>query len=132
LPAAVTAREAIEWIEKPAYNRVYVSGVSQGVLGRVTRTGSAGDVIAQLVTDPLITASDAARQRGIAVLGDTGRQAMVTLRLPVLPETGVITPGKFVRYTEGLDERVGIVRSVNVDAGFPEVFQTLRLETHVL
>lgn len=131
LPAAVTVRESVEWVEKPAYNRVYVSGTSQGVLARVTRTGTAGDLNAQMVTDPLITAANAGRQRGLAVLGDTGRQAMVTLRLPVLAETGVITPGKFVRYVEGLDERLGIVRSTNVEAGFPQVFQTIRLETHI-
>ena len=32
----------------------------------------------------------AQRQRGIAVLADTGRQIEVSLRLPVLAETGII------------------------------------------
>lgn len=130
LPSAVTVQEGIEWTEKPDYNRVYVSGTSQGILGRITRAGTAGDLLASMVTDPLITAVNAARQRGIAILGDTGRQARVSLRLPVLPETGVITPGKFVRYNDNGNLRLGIVRGTSVDAGFPDVWQSLELETH--
>ena len=131
LPSAVTVRESTEWIDKPAYNRVFVSGQSQGILGQVTRTGSAGDLVAPMVTDPLITEVNAARQRGLSVLGDTGRQARLGLRLPVLQETGVILPGKFVRYTDGGDEMIGIVRSTNVEATSPEAWQTLEVETHV-
>jgi hypothetical protein len=46
------------------------------------------------------------------VLADVGRQAMVSLRLPVLPETGIIVPGKFVRYVDGGTTRLGLTRSV--------------------
>ncbi|MFN7817804.1 MAG: hypothetical protein ACK5OQ_16365 [Burkholderiales bacterium] len=131
LPSAVTVRESTEWIDKPTYNRVFVSGQSQGILGQVTRTGSAGDLVAPMVTDPLITQAVAARQRGIAVLGDTGRKAMLGLRLPVLQETGVILPGKFVRYTDGTDEMIGIVRGTSVEATSPEMWQTLEVETQL-
>ena len=132
VPATVMVREAIEWVEKPRYNRVYVSGTdSNGKLVRVTRTGSAGDVVAQMVSDALITHGDAGRQRGLQVLADTGRQAKVTLRLPVLPETNVIRPGQFVRYVDGATVRLGLVRGVNVDVSFPEVWQTITVETHV-
>jgi len=131
LPADVTTREAIEWVERARYNRVFVSGQQSGVLGQVTRAGTAGDVRAPMVTDALITAAAAARQRGISILGNTGRQANISLRLPVLPETGVITPGKFVRYVDAGVSRIGIVRSVSLDAGFPDVFQSIGVETHV-
>ncbi|MGH8436111.1 MAG: hypothetical protein ACRERX_16910 [Pseudomonas sp.] len=131
LPADVTTRESIEWLERPRYNRVFVSGQGQGVLGQVTRSGTAGDIVAPMVTDALITHADAARQRGLAVLGDTGRQAHLSLRLPVLEETGVIQPGKFVRYVDGGVTRIGIVRSTSVDVSMPEVFQTIGVETHV-
>ena len=83
-----------------------------------------------MVVDPLITEAVAARQRGIAVLADTGRQIEVTLRLPVLPETGVIEPGVFVEYQDGGVSRLGLVRSTSVQAGLPEVWQTLGVETH--
>lgn len=131
LPAAVTVREGIEWAERARYNRVFVSGVREGIVGQVTRTGTAGDLLAPMVTDPLITHADAARQRGRVILSNTGRVANVSLRLPVLPATGIITPGKFVRYTDGATTRLGIVRSVGVSVSMPEIWQTLGVETHV-
>lgn len=132
LPAAVTTREGIEWMDKPEYNRVYVTGQKVGVEGRVTRAGTAGDLVAQMVTDPLITHAEAARQRGISILGDTGRMAMVSLSLPVLAETGVIEVGKFVRYEDGGTIRLGIVRSTSVSVGQSAVDtrQQIVLETH--
>lgn len=130
LPSAVVTRESMAWTEKPAYNRVYVSGQAQGVLGRVTRAGTAGDIVAPMIVDQLITTAAAARQRGLPVLADTGRQVEVGLRLPVLAETGIILPGAFVQYQDGAEVRLGLVRSVGVDAGFPEVWQTLGVETH--
>lgn len=130
LPSDVTVREGIEWVEKPRYDSVYISGQQQGVLGQVTRTGTAGALLAPMLTDALITHSDAARQRGISVLSDVGRQANLSLSLPVLPETGIITPGKFVRYTDAGVNRLGIVRSTSVEAGFPVVRQTLGVQTY--
>jgi hypothetical protein len=130
LPSSLATQEGIEWVEKPEYNRVFVSGTSQGVLGQVTRTGTAGDLVAPMVTDALITQAAAARQRGLSVLADTGQQAQVRLRLPVLPETGVIEPGKFVRYEDGGDTWFGVVRSTSLDASLPELWQTIQLETH--
>lgn len=131
LPSDVTTREGIEWVEKARYNRVYASGVQQGVLGQITRQGTAGDLLAPMVTDSLITTAGAARQRGLSILSNTGRVANVSLRLPVLAETGVITPGKMVRYVDAGVTRVGIVRSVGVEVGLPEIWQNLGVETHV-
>jgi hypothetical protein len=130
LPVDTVARESLRWIDKPAYNRVFVAGQEAGVLGQVTRAGTAGDVLAPMVVDALVTQAAAARQRGIAVLSDTGRQIEVTLRLPVLPETGIIEPGAFVAYQDGGVARLGIVRSTRVEAGLPEVWQTLGVESH--
>ncbi len=130
LPVDVVARESLRWIDKPAYNRVFVAGQETGVLGQVTRTGTASDVLAPMVVDALITQAAAARQRGVAILSDTGRQVEVTLRLPVLPETGIIEPGAFVAYQDGGVARMGIVRSTHIDAGLPEVWQTPGVQSH--
>jgi len=130
LPSAVVAVEGIEWQRKAAYNRVHVSGTSAGVLGEVTRGSTAGDVVAPMVTHPLITHADAARQRGLAVLGDTGTQANISLRLPVLEETGVIKPGALVRYVDGATTRLGLVRSTAVEWAAPQLRQVLAVETH--
>ncbi|MEY2687424.1 MAG: hypothetical protein RL375_1622, partial [Pseudomonadota bacterium] len=92
LPAAVVQSEGIEWVSRPIYNRVFVSGQAGGILGQITRAGSAGDLVAPMVTDVLTTHLDAARQRALPILADTGRQALATIKLPVLDETGVIEP----------------------------------------
>ncbi|MFZ4478872.1 MAG: hypothetical protein ACOYNZ_03145 [Rhodoferax sp.] len=134
LPAASVGRESIAWSDKPSYNRVFVSGQEQGVLGQVTRQGTAGNWLAPMVTDSLITTAAAARQRGLAVLSDTGRQLAIELRLPVLPATGIIQPGAFIQYEEsgddGIHTRLGLVRSTNIEVGLPEVFQSLGVECH--
>ena len=83
-----------------------------------------------MVVDALVTNATAARQRGIAVLADTGRQIEVSLRLPVLAETGIIVPGAFVDYQDGSVSRRGLVRSTQVEAGLPEVWQTLGVQTY--
>lgn len=130
IPADVATIEGIEWADKADYNRVFVAGQASGVLGQVTRGGTAGDVIAPMVTDPLITHVDAARQRGRAILSDTGRQALVQLRMPVLGATGIIRPGALVRYTEGATIRLGLVRGVSVEHQWPELWQTIAVTTH--
>lgn len=134
LPVDAVARESLRWVEKPGYNRVFVSGQDVGVLGQVSRAGTAGDVLAPMVVDALITEAAAARQRVISVLADTGQQIEVTLRLPVLAETGIIEPGAFVEYQDGSQgstiRRLGIVRSTQVEAGMPQVWQTLGVQSH--
>ena len=130
LPVDATSRESLRWLEKPAYNRVFVSGQEVGVLGQVTKGGTAGEVLAPMVVDPLVTSAIAARQRGISILADTGRQIEVSLRLPVLVETGIILPGAFVDYQDGGVSRRGLVRSTQVQAGLPEVWQTLGVQTY--
>lgn len=135
LPADVVQKEGIAWSDKAAYNRVFVRGVQAGVVGQVTRGGTAGDLEAPMVTDPLITTAVAARQRGLPVLADVGRQAAVSLRLPVLAETGIIPPGKFVRYVDGGVTRIGLVRSTSAAIERAEdkltIWQTIGVETHV-
>lgn len=131
LPSDVTSREGIRRIRRPRYNRVFVSGQAHGILGQVTRTGTDGSIPAPMVTDALVTHADAARQRGLAILGDTGIQAHLSLRLPVLQETGIILPGKFVQYVDQGETRIGLVRGTSVDASMPEAWQTIGVETHV-
>jgi len=133
LPAAVVTTEGIEWLEKPDYNRVWVSGQEGGIVGRYTRQGTAGDRLAPTVVDALITHYDAARQRGRMILSDTGRLCMLSLRLPVLEDVKIIRPGQFVRYDEMLPVTgtdIGMVRSVSVEVAHPTTYQTITLETH--
>jgi hypothetical protein len=130
LPADLMSKEGVQYKEMPNYNRAFVSGQDQGVLGQVTRSGTAGDILAPMVVDPLITTAAAARQRGLSILGNTGRQLLHTLSLPVLGATGVIQPGAYVQYDDGEVVRTGLVRSTSVEVGSPEVLQTVQVECH--
>lgn len=130
LPEDVCSLEGIEWIDRPAYNAVWISGQEGGRRDRIRRTGSAADRYAPSVVDPLATHVDMTRARGSAILGDTGRQAHISVRLPVLPETGIIKPGKLVQYTEQGKTHLGLSRAVSLEHRFPELWQTIRIETH--
>lgn len=132
LPASAVAVEGIELLTRPDYNRVFVAGTnSAGVLGQVTRSGTAGDSVAPMVTHALTTHVNAVAQRGLAVLSDTGAQAMVSLSLQVRPETGVILPGALVRYEDGAETHLGLVRITSVNWRRPVLRQSLTLETHM-
>lgn len=127
LPVAPVALEATEWVDKPAYNRIWLGGTSTGVFGPLTRAGTAGDLVAPQVNHALITDIEAWRQRGRAELASGGRQAHLQLTLQVLPETGLILPGKFIRYLGA--PGIGIVRSTSYDWSTKR--QTIGVETHV-
>lgn len=135
LPTSVALRESVEWVDKPAYNEVYVSGQSVGVLGHVVKTGTTGGLAAQQVVDDLITHADAARQRGRAILSDTGRQQRITLSLPLNEETGLLAVGQLIDVTEGTGPsattRRGLVRGVSYTYATPKARQTVEVQTHV-
>ena len=126
LPSDVTTREGIQWSSAPAYNRIHLEGSS---FAEVTVSGEMGDVIAPSVVDPLLTAPAGWLQRARAGIGEGGRRAMVDVSLPVLPTTGIIRPGQWVSYVDGLETRLGLVRSVSVQVAMPSIIQTLSLET---
>ena len=48
----------------------------------------------------------------------------------MLPETGIIVPGKYIDYEDGSTHYTGLVRSVSVrvDEGFVE--QTISIQSH--
>lgn len=114
-------------------NAVYVSGTTQGVLAQVKRTGTAGDKLAAMVTDALITDAIAARQRGLAILGAAGKKYHVRLELPVLTglnQPGVLDVGQLVQVNATTPWR-GRVQSVSVSAKRPSIRQTITLERHL-
>lgn len=134
LPTDAVLREGVEWGEKPAYNEVYVSGQSLGVLGRVVKAGTTGGLAAGTVVDDLITHADAARQRGRAILSDTGRQQRMSLSLPIGSDVPLLEVGQFIDVTEGagpsLSTRRGLVRGLSATYSAPSARQTVEVEVH--
>ncbi len=132
LPEAVCTTEGIQWRKKPRYNAVWIVGGTNGRRDKVKRLGTAGDSHAPTIVDPLATDPIMTRQRGVRVLADTGRQAIISVSLPILPEVGIIKPGKLVKYTEQGVIHYGLSRAVSVKFDFPTATQTVSLETHEL
>lgn len=129
LPAGAVEFAGVECIDNQFFNAVFVSGVASGISANVKRAGQAADKpVSQPVTHSLITHVDAARQRGEAVLGGAGRKIMRRLRLPVLPETGVIQLGRLVQFTDGGVSYRGIVRANSISVEFPVIRQTITIE----
>jgi hypothetical protein len=126
MPEDICRTEGIEWVEKANYNAVWVtSGVRRDY---IRRAGTDGLTMAPTIVDALATEATATRQRGTRVLADTGKQALITVKLPVIDETGIIRPGNLIQYTEQGITRRGLSRAVSIDAGFPEVWQTIKIE----
>ena len=131
LDALIT--ESVERKDGADINAVYVSGTSVGVLALVKRTGTAGDALAAMITDPLITHAAAARQRGLSVLGAAGHKYAVSLDLPVLTgagQPGVLDVGQLVQVNAAQPWRAR-VRSVSVQAKQPTLRQSVTLERHL-
>ncbi len=136
LPMAVTYRLASDYSEQPLYNAVIVSGQNQGVLCNVTRTGSAGDISAKMIVDPLITHQDAGRERGRNVIAYHGVQSAETLELPLRAtpdEPGLIRPLELVEYVAAGSWRA-LVQSSVVACEWSRsgliIKQTVKLERH--
>lgn len=113
---------------------IYISGEGpNGALGQITRTGTNGDPWLESITHRLVTDGQAARQRGIAELADTGTREVETIRLPVLDETGTVMPGDLCLIIESPTEEhkaLAIANEISADftGGVTTVNQTVSVE----
>lgn len=132
--------EALKWSAKPDYDKVFVSGENNGVLAPVRKAGTAGSNEAPMVVHQLITDGAAARQRGIVELSRGGKQADITIELPLIADVGLCLPSEIVDFevpcdgacTDGLEPWRGMVTGVAIAAtnsnGKITVTQTVDLE----
>jgi hypothetical protein len=121
IPAAVTRQLSFEPIKNAPYDAVYVSGENQGILGRVYRDGTAGSILAEMITDALITHPDGAEARGRAVLAEAGQWTQYVLQLPISPAGGeipLLDVGQLIDFndTPWNEQWRGLITGVNVTA----------------
>ncbi|BCL59977.1 hypothetical protein DGMP_06700 [Desulfomarina profundi] len=101
-----------EWAPGPGYNGIFVTGTAQGVMAKVKRTGSAGDRLAPMVTDALITQTAAARERGRVALAASGSWQNLSIVLPLFAppgQPGLLLPGALVKVVRPRGTWVGQV-----------------------
>jgi hypothetical protein len=132
LPLAVVEAESFQLDDQPPYDGVVVAGQQQGVIGLVRLAGTTGAHQAPMVTDVLITDVIAARQRGQAILGRSGKQQIHSITLPVVVAGGVAVvpdPGWLVRVVD-TPPWVGLVTAVQLNVELPTATLGLTLERH--
>lgn len=133
LPLGLSEVDDTEYIDSPAYNRLFVSGeTGSGILADLTRSGTAGDVLrCPMVVHPLITTIGAAKARAQSELSDAGPLVRRRMTLPILPATGIIKPGAVLDYwDDSAARRVGIVDATSINQTWPALVQTLEVMSH--
>ncbi|MGF6695226.1 hypothetical protein M2318_005327 [Metapseudomonas resinovorans] len=137
IPGEIVTEVGGEWSPQPVWNSVYVSGTTHGVAVDVRRTGTAGDQPAPDVYDDLVTATDAARSRGICEISKGGDQEIVSLPIPLFPvggsAPGLVEPAMLCEVREPGDTWRGLCLATEISAtgvGASKVTQALRLERH--
>ncbi|WP_350214362.1 hypothetical protein [Algiphilus sp.] len=97
----------------PKYHGVYISGETQGVLTEIKRDGTSGAPYAEMVVDPLSTATAPAIPRGTGVIADSQDRKEQPLALPFGVGVGPIKPAELV---EVQDTVFGTYRARSVAA----------------
>ena len=84
----------------------------------------------------MISDHAAARNKGIAILSASGKQARVGLELPMEPTLGLVTPGMLVQVQKDASNNWrGLVNSTQIGAAWGDndsltVSQSIELERH--
>ena len=129
IPFSLVRNVGKQNLTQPDYNHVIVSGQSHGVNVTATIAGTGGDITAPMVVDNLITYVNAGRERARNILCNTGKQARITLDLPLNEITGLLEPGLLVEVEEVTPWR-GLVTGINVSANLGVINQQVEIERH--
>jgi len=133
IPFDLVLNTSMQWQEKPTYNGVYVAGVVSGVTAFARIAGTAGDYQAPMYVDRMSCDVQAARQKAISILSEGGKQAMVTLDMPMHNSIGLITPPMMIEVTGDGDDWLGRVHSVSISVSLNNgltVRQSIQVERH--
>lgn len=137
IPKSLVTSRSLQWLEKPAYNGVYVSGQNVGVNDLIRRNGTAGDYLAPMVVDQMIGDSVASALRGTSILSAGGKQASVGLSVPLHASLGVLTPGMLIEVVNGgfgtEPAWRGLIRGVSISAAWNrslKINQSVEVERH--
>jgi len=129
IPLSVARSVSTQLTPQPDYNHIFVSGQNQGVLVSAYRQGTAGDRPAPMITDSLITYANAGRERARNQLSNTGRQARVTIDLPLNEVTGLIEPGQLIEVSDAIPWR-GLAVGTTISAAHGAIGQRVEIERH--
>lgn len=134
MPGQIIVQDTLTDLEQELRNAVYVSGsAAGGVVGQIVRAGTAGDLLAAQITDPLMTDVIAVRQRGIVPLADSALRWRQEVSVPLITggtAPGLILPGYLIEVQEPGETWRGLVRHLSLDENMPEFTQTLTVDRY--
>lgn len=119
IPDSIIHELSNEYERRYPYNAVYVAGSDEnGVLAKIYRSGTAGDVYPEnLIQDSLITDSTAAQERGRIELSSAGTWEKISLAIPLMESSpGICLPGDFIQIVEEGTRIKSIVTGVQISA----------------
>lgn len=135
IPHSVARMRGVQLRKSPEYNGVYMRGEATGKFGFVKRLGTAGETIPPLYVNKALSADDAIREAGKYFLSACGVRSYVDLGMPLLDNTGLITPGKLISVVDGgLGEGEtfrGFAQGLKISAAWDEtlsITQTVSIE----
>lgn len=121
-----------QYIEKPMYDAVFVSGDVAGITAHCRRYGAAGNKVAPIVIERLITEQQAALERGRSVLASVGKQQNIVISMPLYYETPILYQSDIIK----ANDDIGYLRSYSVRAesdakGSMTIRQSLGIERNL-
>lgn len=118
IPASIITSASQYYRPSEQINGIYVSGTVAGVLALIKTTGTDGATRrGEMVTDSLITASDAASQRGSYEIDATGDWYTTTFAVPLTSSgPSLIESGAFVQISDNHDSWRGLVTRNEITA----------------
>ncbi|RYL25125.1 hypothetical protein [Acinetobacter piscicola] len=124
LPESLVTSQSTDYEPYPDYNGVTLTNDRTGFTGQVKRTGTAGDVLQETVSNPLFTAVSMGSY-GKALLAKAGMIETHSLEIPVQKDVGECLPGEVIAFNA---EWRGIVESVSVSFTHAVVNQNITVE----
>lgn len=110
-------------VNSDAFNAVVVSGENVGITAVIRKDGSAGEKIAPMIINKLITAEEAARRTGLNRIYNTAEIASsIDVVAPLYPEAPQLYPSDIVR----IDSDVGWIESISINASNEDGAITVR------
>ena len=124
LPEGLVTNQSTDYEPYPDYNGVTLTNDRTGFTGQVKRTGTAGDVLQETVSNPLFTAVSMGSY-GKALLAKAGMVETHSLEIPIQKDVGECEPGEIIAFNA---EWWGIVDSVSVSFTHAVINQNLTVE----
>lgn len=133
IPEAIMLAMGRQRNNRVAPNGVWVTGGNAGITAFIRRDGTAGNILVDDVTNPLITHAIGARALGSRVIISAMPSSVDSLELPLSDDTGLILPGQTIALPSGYGYSHGVKITAGRDSDYKlKVRQSIEVERVLL